>query len=162
MRHVRGRALLLAVAILACFAAASFAYWTAAGAGTTTTVLPDPLPVTFSVATPTAQLSPGGDSNVAIVMHNANAYFVRVTAMELDLDPGVPPFIADGAHSGCDVSVLSFIRQTNGGAGWNVPPKVGGVDGMLALELPSAILMSTAAANACQGATFTVRLVARD
>ena len=34
------------------------------------------------------------------------------------------------------------------------------VDGSLAITLPTALAMSTSAANACQGATFTVYLVA--
>jgi hypothetical protein len=59
----------------------------------------------------------------------------------------------DAAHPGCVVSTLSFTTQTNGGAGWTVPG-----NGSLPLTLASALSMSTSAANACQGATFTVYL----
>jgi hypothetical protein len=56
--------------------------------------------------------------------------------------------------------VLSFTTQTNLGAGWTVPGKVGAVNGSLSITLTAALAMSTAAANACQGATFTVFLAA--
>ena len=153
---------LLAVAALAALAAGAFAYWSGAPSTTTAmTVLPDPQPITFSVGVPAAELSPGHTAGVSIVAHNPNSYFVHVSAMSLDTDhPGIPPFIVDAAHELCDVGALSFSTQTNGGGGWNVPAKVDEHDGMLSLDLSSAITMSADAADACQGASFTVRLVA--
>jgi hypothetical protein len=155
-------AILLALAALATLAAGAFAYWSSAPTTTTaTTVLPDPQPITFSVGVPTAELSPGHTAGVSIVAHNPNAYFVHISAMSLDTDhPGIPPFIVDAAHSLCDVGALSFSTQTNGGGGWNLPAKVDEQDGLLSLDLSSSITMSAGAANACQGASFTVRLVA--
>lgn len=153
---------LLAVAALAALAAGAFAYWTGALSTTTaTTVLPDLQPITFSPGVPTAELSPGHAAGVAIVTHNSNSYFVHITAMGLDTDDvAIPPIAVDSGHSGCDVAALSFSRQTNGGQGWDVPPKIAGTDGVLSLDLSSAITMSAGAANACQGASFAVRLVA--
>ena len=59
----------------------------------------------------------------------------------------------DGGHSGCGLAPLSFTTQTNGGAGWTVPGS-----GSLPVTLTDALSMGTGAANACQGATFTVYL----
>ena len=67
--------------------------------------------------------------------------------------PAASPSTA--AHSGCVLATLSFTTQTNGGAGWTV---AGGQ--ALAVTLANALSMTTCAANACQGATFTVYLEA--
>ena len=45
------------------------------------------------------------------------------------------------------------MTQTNGGAGWTVPGS-----GVLSVTLTGALAMGSGAANACQGATFTVHL----
>jgi hypothetical protein len=73
--------------------------------------------------------------------------------LALDTTQGTSGFAADAAHAACALAALSFATQSNGGAGWTVP---GG--SVVALTLPNAISMSTNAANACQGATFTVYL----
>lgn len=154
----RTGALLIAIAI-AGLAAGAIAYWSASGSGSATTVLADAQSLSFEPGSPTAQLAPGDDANVAIVATNTNPYFVHIGSLALDTDDG-EPFVADAAHSGCDVSALSFITQDNDGAGWEVPPRAGSTDGILAIDMSSAIAMSTDAMNACQGATFTVHLEA--
>jgi hypothetical protein len=153
---------LLATAVLAVVAASAFAYWSGTGSTTATTVLPDPQDVTFSLGVPSAELTPGNDAAVAIVAHNPNSYFVHIAAMDLDTDEaGVPPFeLADDDHSGCDVSALSFIPQSNGGDGWDIPPRVASSDGTRTLDMTSAIQMAGDADDACQGASFTVHLKA--
>ena len=152
---------LLAIAVLATLGVGAFAYWSGTGSTTATTVLPDPHDVTFSLGVPTAHLYPGRDAAVAIVAHNPNAYFVHVAEMRLDTgEAEIPPFAVDAGHAGCDVSALSFTTQDNGGDGWDIPPRVSSTDGTRALEMSSAIQMDASAANACQGAVFTVRLVA--
>ena len=150
-------ALLLAAALVLMSVAGAAAYWTTTSSLTATTVLPDPLPLSFAPGTPTAELSPGDDANVAIVADNPNAFFLRISS--LTLAQGTP-FAVDAAHSACDVSVLSFTTQSNVGRGWSVPPKVAATDGTLTINLPASLHMSAAAANACQGATFTVRVTA--
>lgn len=156
----RTGAVLVAIAIAAGLAAGAIAFWSASGSGGATTVLTDTQSLTFEPGIPTAQLYPGDDASVAIVATNPNPYFVGIGSLVLDTDDG-EPFVADAAHSGCDVSVLSFITQENGGAGWQVPPRVGTTDGTLTIDMSSAMAMSAEAADACQGATFTVHLEAR-
>lgn len=159
----RTGALLIAIAIAAGLAAGLaagvIAYWSGSGSGSATTVLADAQSLTFAPGTPTAQLYPGDDASVSIVATNPNPYFVGIGSLVLDTDDG-EPFVADATHSGCDVSVLSFIAQDNGGAGWQVPPRVGATDGTLTIDMSSAMAMSIEAADACQGATFTVHLEA--
>lgn len=155
----RFAALALATGILAASAAGAFAYWTGTGSATATTVLPNTQPITFSTGIPTGQLYPGGTASVAIVAHNPNDFFLQIPSLELDTDEG-EPFAVDAAHSACGVAALSFVAQDNGGAGWSVPPQVGSTDGTLEIDMPTAMHMTTTAANACQGATFTVRLLA--
>jgi hypothetical protein len=153
------RAVLLAVALATVLAAGAVAYWTSTGSGTATTVLPDPLPLAFGPGTPTAQLHPGGDANVAIVVDNPNGFFLHISSLSQATNQGAP-FAVDAGHSACDVSVLSFVTQNNAGRGWRVPPKVAAADGTLTIDMPSAMLMGTTAASACQGAAFTVQLTA--
>jgi hypothetical protein len=151
--------LLIAMAILAGAAAGAFAYWNGPGTGTATTALANTETLSFEPGVPTAQLYPGGDTGVAIVAINPNPYFVEIGTMSLDTAQGAG-FEVDAEHSGCGLSALSFVPQDNEGDGWEVPPRAGTNDGRLTIDLDSALLMSSSASNACQGATFSVHLVA--
>jgi hypothetical protein len=154
-KHTPG--LKLAVVLVFLSAASASAFWTATSSFTARAVVPDPSPLSFGPGTPTARLFPGGDADVTIVADNANGYFLRIPSLHQATGEG-PPFAVDSAHSGCDVSALSFVTQDNAGAGWSVPPKVAATDGTLTIEMPGAMHMQAAAGNACQGASFTVRL----
>lgn len=156
----RVRTLVLATIVAVGLAAGAFAYWTGAGEGAGTTVLGSPVQLTLSPGTAQSQLTPGGASSVAAVATNTNPYFVEIGSLALDTTAGTGGFDVDGAHTGCDVSALHFTTQDNGGAGWRVPPKVASTDGTLAIELDHALGMDADAADACQGAAFTVHLIA--
>lgn len=138
----------------------AYAYWSAGGAGlglggTGTTV-----PITLTSGAPTAGLVPGSSSSVILTATNTNAATVHVSSLALDTTQGTNGLSVDAGHSGCALGALSFTTQTNGGSGWSVPGKVGAVNGTLSITLPSSLAMATSAANACQGATFTVYLLA--
>jgi ferric-dicitrate binding protein FerR (iron transport regulator) len=151
--------LLVAIAIAVAVAAAAFAFWRGSGNGEATTVLSNIQSITMQPGTQTAQLYPGGDSNVSVVLGNPNSTFIQVGSIVLDPSAS-QPFAVDSNHSACRVSTLSFVAQDNGGAGWRIPPRAGSTDGSLLIDMPAAMKMSLAAANACQGATFTVQLKA--
>jgi hypothetical protein len=154
------RVLLIAIAIVAGTTAGALAYWQGSGSGTATTVLANVRALSFAPGTSTASLHPGGEASVAIVVSNSNPEFIQIGS--IILDPDAPePFFVDPAHGGCDVSTLSFVTQDNGGAGWRIPPSAGTSDGTLAIDMPGAMKMGIAAADACQGATFTVQLEGR-
>lgn len=162
MRRLSSKSLwitLIAVAILAAGATGAFAYWSGAGSGTATTVLANTETLSFEPGAPTAQLYPGGATGVAIVAINPNPYFVEIGTMTLDTSEGAS-FEVDAGHGGCGLSALSFVPQDNEGAGWEVPPRAGTTDGRLTIDMDSALEMSTAASNSCEGATFTVHLKA--
>lgn len=138
----------------------ALAYWHATGVGAGSAVTDTAAALTLTPGTPTAALYPGGSADVALVMSNPNAVAVTVGSLALAIDQGTAGFAVDTGHSGCDTAALSYATQTNAGAGWSVPARTGGVDGTLALTLPNAVAMDAGAADACQGATFTVYLVA--
>ena len=152
-----GATLVAAVVLVVALCAGAFAYWTSYGSGSGSTTLSGTQPVTFTLGTPTTLLYPGHSASVATVAHNPNTFSVRIASLALATDPGAV-FTVDAGHSGCDVAVLSFIAQDNGGSGWTAPAKVGSTDGALTIDMPSALQMAAGAANACQGATFGVRL----
>jgi hypothetical protein len=158
-RWRRGSAAVATFAVAALVLAASaLAYWTTAGSGTTSATVADAQAVTLTPGTASAELYPGGSADVAVSVSNPNTSPVRVVSLSLDATVGTGGFDVDGAHAGCDPSVLSFATQSNGGAGWTIPAKVGATAGVAALDLPGALAMSAAAASACQGASFIVHL----
>lgn len=138
----------------------AYAYWDAGGIGAALGGTATTSPITLSAGTPTAGLVPGSSASVVLVASNPNTGSVHVTTLTLDPTQGTSGLSVDAAHSGCSLGSLTFTTQTNGGAGWDVPGKVGSVNGTLSITLPSSLAMATSAANACQGATFTVYLLA--
>jgi hypothetical protein len=153
--------LALLIVIIALPAGGSaFAQWSGSGLGVGSATTGTTLAVTLSPGTPTATLFPGGQANIVLSISNPNFSEVHIGSLAIDTLQGTLGFAVDGAHSGCAVSTLSFTTQTNGGTGWTVPAKSGGVDGTLPITLTTALAMGVGAANACQGATSTVYLAA--
>jgi hypothetical protein len=145
-------------ALLLC--AGAVAYWSAPGAGSATGTLADQQPLALSAGTPTALLYPGASADVAVTITNPNTSAVHLSALALDTSQGSGGFAVDAAHSGCELAALNFTTQSNSSAGWTVPARVGSSEGSLSLDLAGALSMSAAAANACQGASFTIFLKA--
>ena len=150
---------LIPLAIMVSFviiaAGSATAYWAASGGGSGSGSTGAAAAVTLSPATPTAALYPGGSASVVLTVTNPNSFPVRVGSLGLDTGQGTSGFAVDGGHTGCVLSILSFTTQTNAGAGWTVAGS-----GSLSVTLTNALSMTAAAANACQGASFTVYLAA--
>jgi hypothetical protein len=138
----------------------AWSYWSAGGSGTGTGANGTLAAVSLTPGSPAAGLYPGGSTDVVLTATNSNASAVKIGSLLLDTGQGTGGFSVDGGHSGCSVAALSYTTQSNGGAGWSVPARVGVVNGTLSITLTHALVMSAAAASACQGATFTVYLVA--
>ena len=132
------------------------AYFTSHGSGTATASVGSTQKVMINAGTATTALFPGGSADVALTISNPNTIPVHINSLASDTSQGSGGFSADGSHSGCNVSSLTFTAQTNGGSGWTVPAKVGATNGSLSLDLAGAISMSANAVNACQGASFNV------
>jgi hypothetical protein len=158
IRH-RARILKIAAPIVLALCAVAVAYWTGTGTGSATTTLGNPLAVTLSPGTPDTQLSPDAAAAVATVASNPNPYAVQINSISLDTGQGTSGFGVDAGHSGCDLSTLEFQSPVNGSPGWTVPAMVGSTPGSLLIEMDG-LTMSADASNACQGASFTVYLVA--
>ncbi len=156
----RGTSVAVAAAIVVAVGGAAEAVWTAGGGGTGDADSAALLPVALSSGTPVTPLFPGGQIDVQVTVTNPNDANAKIESIALDASQGAGGFAVDAGHAGCILSTLSFTTQTNGGAGWTLPPRVGAVDGTLDITLPNALSMSTSAANACQGATFTIYLMA--
>jgi hypothetical protein len=132
------------------------AYWTRGGTGSgAASASTAPTPVTLGAATPTAQLYPGGAAGVVLQATNPNAATLRIGSLVLDTTQGSGGLAVDAAHSGCALTALAFTPQTNDGSGWTLP-----ASGSLSINLPASLTMTASAANACQGALFTVYLKA--
>jgi hypothetical protein len=136
-------------------AGSAIAYWAVSGGGAGSGTTATTSALTLSPGTPTAALVPGGQASVVLTVTNPNLADVRVGSLALDTGQGTSGFAVDGAHSGCVLTTLSFGTQTNAGAGWTVA-----ASGNLSVTLTNALSMTAAAANACQGASFTIYLAA--
>jgi hypothetical protein len=136
------------------------AYLSASGDGAGTAATGTTVAVSLSPGTPTSTLYPGGHASVTLTVSNPNFSPVRVGSLALATTQGTGGFSVDGGHPSCAVAALGFTTQTNGGSGWTVGKKVGAVNGTASITLTNALEMATSAANACQGATFTVYLAA--
>ena len=150
----------VATALMLAGAGVAYGYWSTSGAGAGTVPVSNTTPLVLSLATPTAALQPGGTSSVTLAVSNPNPTPIHVSSLALDTSQGTAGFAVDAGHSGCVLGALAFTTQTNSGAGWTIPPQVGSTNGTLAISLAGALAMKPSAGNACQGATFTVYLVA--
>lgn len=153
------RRAIAALAVALVMAGSAYGFWRAIGHGSATGGVATTVAVSVSPGATSDRLFPGGAADVALQISNPNPSHVRVGSLSLNTGQGTGGLDVDGAHGGCGVSALSFTLQSNGGAGWSVPPRVGSTDGTLALNLDNALAMSTDAAGACQGASFIVHLV---
>ena len=159
-RPARWAAIVALGTLAAVLAVTAEAFWSGSGAGVAAGNAGTALPMTMTPGTSNTRLAPGGTADVALTISNPNPFSIRITQLSLNTGAGTGGFAVDAAHAGCAVSTLSYIPQTNGGAGWTVPAKIGAVNGSLPVTLPTTLTMTTAAANACQGAAFTVFLLA--
>lgn len=153
------RLLVAALAVIAVIAGGTaFAYWGGTGRGNSSGTTGTAAPLALSPATPSAALYPGGSTDVALTAANPNGFSVHIGSLALDTGSGTGGFAVDAGHPGCATSTLVYATQTNG-TGWTVPAKAGAANGVLPITLPGALAMGLTAANACQGASFTVHLV---
>jgi hypothetical protein len=137
---------------------ASGAKWVGAGSGAVNALIGSAQQASLVSAAPSGQLAPGGAVKVNVTVTNPNPFAVHVNSLVLDTGSGNGGFDVDAAHTACTVTSLSFARQSNGGLGWQIPPRVGATDGSLFIEMPAALSMAANAPDACQGAFFTVHL----
>jgi len=158
------RRLAITVIAVTVFVAASgsaaYAYWRAGGAGAGSGLTGTTTALTLSTGAVASGLYPGTSVTVSVTATNPNTAPIHISSLALDTAQGTGGFAVDAGHAGCTLTALSFTTQTNSGAGWTVPKRVGSTNGSLPISLPSSLALGTGAANACQGATFTAFLKA--
>ena len=157
--HLAGKKRKLTLAAILAIAATAIgvavAAWTTGGSGSGQAQAGSATSMTISAGTPGSSLYPTASADVAATVSNPNPYKVHVSSISLGA------VSVDAGHSGCNLgSVTVTSPQDNSGSGWDVPAKSGAVNGSLNVDLTSAISMSNAANDSCQGATFTVALTA--
>ncbi len=148
----------LCLTVLVLGANGAGAFWEGLASGSGSAETETPAPVALSPGTPADALLPGASADVVLTVSNPNAARLHIGSLTLDSAHGTQGYVVDGGHPECDVSSLSFSDQSNGGAGWNVPGRVGTEDGTVSLTLSDALGLAVSAADACQGATFSVYL----
>jgi hypothetical protein len=149
----RKRRLLVGIAATLLIAGGAAAYFTSSGHGSGTAVAASVQAVTFTPAIASSGLYPGTSGDVALTVSNPNGASVRIPSLLLDTSQGTGGFAVDNGHSGCSVSALSF-NAANATTGWTVPANASAY----AIDIGNGVTLATSAANACQGATFTVYL----
>jgi hypothetical protein len=97
------------------------------------------------VATPSAPLLPGGSGDATLKVNNPNSFAVTL----LSVTPATGTITPDGSHSSCTTTGVTFTSQT--GLKITIPAA-----STQAVDLPSAVSMSTASSAGCQGATFSI------
>jgi hypothetical protein len=97
-------------------------------------------------------LYPGLTTAVRVTVRNDNAFPIRVTAVEV----GAGPTIVDPSHrdAGCTNASVSLVGQ-GFSVRWRVP-----ANSSRTFVISNAIRMASNSPNACQGASFTIPLVA--
>jgi hypothetical protein len=148
------------VAAILLVGAGAWAYFSASGSGSGSGATGTTVPVTLTAGAAEAGLHPGGSADVQLSVTNSNTAQVRIASLVLDTARATSGYAVDAGHTGCSLSTLTFTSRSNGGLGWTVPARSSGVDGTVDITLAGALAMSADAANACQGAVFTVYLTA--
>jgi hypothetical protein len=151
-RKLRKKRLLAVLVVAVAVGGVAAAYFTSAGAGVSTASVGSVDPLTLTPGTASAQLYPGGRAAVVAAISNPNGVAVRIRSLVLDTSRGSGGFGVDDTHQGCDTSALSYTTQSSG---WTIPAR-----GTLDVSLGSAVAMTSAGSDACQGAVFTVYLQA--
>ena len=100
--------------------------------------------VSGTTATPTTPLFPGGTGDVTVNVHNPNNFAVTLKTVN-----GNGTITPDASHASCSPTGVTFTNQTPNLA---IPANATN----FAVDLAGAVSMSTASANGCQGATFTI------
>jgi hypothetical protein len=132
----------------------AYAAWTSSGAGSGTIAARSASAVLVGDGAVVNTLYPTGKGDLVVTVQNPNDYAVNVTSLSqgaLSSGSATPAAVTDN-HSGCTATTVTYT-----------PPTVNFVVGPHATytaTLTGAVSMSNAAEDLCQGATFTVPVIA--
>jgi len=136
----------------------AYAAWTSSGSGSGTISAGNASALVVADAHSASTLYPNGTGDLVVTLTNNNPYNVSVTAIAqgaLSSGSATPAAITvDNGHSSCNVSSVTLTAPALSGV------VVGKNGGTYTLTLHNAVAMDNSAVDACQGATFTVPVVA--
>jgi hypothetical protein len=151
LRHRRFLGVPVALLAIVLTAVAAVAYFTStgSGSGSGTTGALQTVTVAAISGTETTPLLPGASGDVILRVTNPNPYSVTLVNVA-----GNGTISADGSHTpGCvTTGIVTFSDQTG------LTQSIAGNGATTAVDLPGAAHMSLSAANACQGATFSIQV----
>ena len=141
MRYRVGRLAATAVAV-SLGSGTAYAYFTSSASGhaSASTGTMQTVTVAATAGTPSSTLVPGGTADVSLEVTNPNSYTVTLVS--------VTGSGAITASNSCSPTGVTFSNRS--GLSISVP------SGTSQVHLPAAAAMSSASANACQGATFSI------
>jgi hypothetical protein len=146
-----------AVAALGVGGMIAYAAWTSSGSGSGTVSARSASALVVADGSAVNTLYPTGKADLKVTLTNNNAYNVNVTSIVLGaLASGSPTAAAisvDGGHSSCNVAEVTYTAPTITGL-------VVGANSTTTVTLTQALSMSNNANDNCQGATFTVPVIA--
>ena len=132
------------VAAVALVSGTAAAYWTSSGSGTGSAAA-GTISLTANASVGSSLLYPGGSVAISVAVTNpADSATLNVTGVS------ATSVTADSGHSGCDTSAVTYQRSTA------LPVSV--VAGGSPVDVDGSLAMAADAADACQGATFSVTL----
>jgi hypothetical protein len=138
----------------------AYAAWTSSGAGVGTVSARSASALVVADATTATTLYPTGKADLVVTLTNSNAYKVSVSAITLGAlasgSPTAAAISADGSHSTCNVASVTYTAPTIA----LDSIVVGANGGTYTVTLHNAVAMDNSANDNCQGATFTVPVVA--
>jgi len=141
-------------ATLATAGIVAYAAWTTSGSGTGSVAARHAAALIVGDGQTSTTLYPTGKADLVVTLQNTNDYNVEVTSIAQGaLVSGSPsPVSVSDNHNGCTASTVTFT-----------PPTVDfviGANTTYTLTLHNSVAMSNSAEDACQGATFTVPVIA--
>ncbi len=138
----------------------AYAAWTSSGAGTGSVAARTASALVVADGHVANTLYPTGTADLVVTLTNNNAYNVSVSAITLGaLASGSPTAAAisvDSGHSTCNVSTVTYSAPTI----TTDSLVVAGNGGTYTVTLHNAVAMANGANDNCQGATFTVPVLA--
>jgi len=129
------------LAAIVAISGSAYAYWSATGSGTGTSVTGTSDTVTIATnATTAGALQPGGTGDLVISATNPNSYSVQVTDLSVS---GV---------GGCSTPAVTLVTPKTGYLPVTIPAHANAQR----LVIAGALQMGSGASNDCQGATLTL------
>ena len=123
----------------------AFAWWSTTGSGSGSATTGTTVALTTSASTPSGTvLVPGGSAPLVITVTNPNAGSVTITSVQLDTSRSVT---VSGEAGTCTAPPLTVSAT---------PSLVLAGGATTTFTVPNAVTLGSAAANGCQGATFTL------